>query len=226
MDKHISEQYDLELARLREMLMEMGGLVEQQVTNAGTSFVSHDIRLAAEVRELEARLNQMEVDLDDECVGVIAKRQPTARDLRAVVSVMKLITDLERIGDEADRIAKMSADVAAYEIPQDQYADFRQMHEAVLSMLSRALDSFARLDVEVAIRVITDDEAIDRAYNTLVRKCIQVMQTDPADAEHMVNLMWAARALERIGDHAKNISEYVIYQVKGQDVRHGADPVS
>lgn len=220
MQKHISEQYDVELANLREMLMTMGGLVERQVNNACTALVTHDIHLAEDVRTTEARLNQMEVELDDECVGVIAKRQPTASDLRAVVSVMKLITDLERIGDEADRIAKMALSFAEYEIPADRYADFRQIHGDVVRMLNRALDAFARLDVESSLRVIADDEEIDRAYNELVRRCIKQIQAEPGEAEHIINLIWAARALERIGDHAKNISEYVIYQVKGKDVRH------
>ena len=224
MDKHISEQYDVELSHLRELLMEMGGLVERQVNDSVQSFVTHDMKLADEVRQTESKLNQMEVELDDECVGIIAKRQPTARDLRAVVSVMKLITDLERIGDEADRIAKMSRHIASFELPEDQYVEFRKMHSDVSQILNQALDAFARLDVEASIRVITADEEIDRAYDQLVRNCINMMQTSPDDAEHLVNVMWAARALERIGDHAKNISEYVIYQVKGQDVRHATPP--
>lgn len=224
MQKHISEQYDLELSNLRERLMAMGGLVEQQVNDACSALVTNDMALAAQVRTTEARLNQMEVELDDECVSIIAKRQPTASDLRAVVSVMKLITDLERIGDEADRIAKIAVTLSRYESPSNQYADFRQLHSDVVAMLNRALDAFARLDVEASLRVITDDEEIDNAYNALVRVCIQLMQESPDQAEHFVNLIWAARALERIGDHAKNISEYVIYQVKGQDVRHSAVP--
>lgn len=224
MSRHISEQYDLELINLRDALMTMGGTVEQQVSNACTALVTHDIRLAAEVRETESRLNQMEVELDDECVGVIAKRQPTAGDLRAVVSVMKLITDLERIGDEADRIAKMAQMLSRYEMPQDSYAEFRDIHTDVVRMLNGALDAFARLDVEASLRIFQDDEEIDRAYNQLVRNCIEKIQAQPDQAEHMISLIWAARALERIGDHCKNISEYVIYQVKGQDVRHKADP--
>ncbi|MEQ8783989.1 MAG: phosphate signaling complex protein PhoU [Roseibium album] len=220
MQRHISEQYDIELANLRELLMTMGGLVERQVNNACNSLVNHDIHLAEDVRATEARLNQMEVELDDECVSIIAKRQPTASDLRAVVSVMKLITDLERIGDEADRIAKIALSVSEHETPNDRYADFRMIHADVMRMLNRALDAFARLDVEAALRVIADDEDIDRAYHALVHKCIQQLQAEPNNAELNVNLIWAARALERIGDHAKNISEYVIYQVKGKDVRH------
>jgi phosphate transport system protein len=166
-------------------------------------------------------LNQFEVELDDHCVSIIAKRQPTAGDLRQVVSVMKVITDLERIGDEADRIAKMALALVDTEKPQDQYADFRVIHGDVVRMLNRALDAFARQDVEIALRVIKSDEDIDRAYNELVRRCTEDMRDKPSEVEHSVSVMWAARALERIGDHAKNIGEYVIYQVKGQDVRHG-----
>ncbi len=220
MTKHISEQYDTELAQIRELLMEMGGLVEQQVNNACTALINHDVQIAEEVRDVEARLNQFEVDLDDRCVSIIAKRQPTAGDLRAVVSVMKVITDLERIGDEAERIARMALTLADNPIPEDQYAIFRGIHNNVVKMLNRALDAFARLDVENALRVIRDDADIDRAYNELVRHCIGKMRDQPDEVEMSVSLMWAARALERIGDHAKNIGEYVIYQVKGQDVRH------
>ena len=223
MHRHISEQYDIELSQLRDRLMEMGGLVEQQVDQACLSLINHDAKLADEVRQVESRLNQMEVELDDECVGIIAKRQPTAGDLRAVVSVMKLITDLERIGDEADRIAKMALSFTPFETPSDRYSGFRDMHKKATDALSRALDGFARLDVETALRVIEEDTDIDDAYDALVRTCINEMQQLPEEAEHFVGLMWAARALERIGDHAKNISEYVIYQVKGKDVRHVED---
>ena len=220
MHKHISEQYDLELSQIRDTLMEMAGLVEVQVNNACTSLVNHDMELAEEVRDVEARLNQFEVELDDQCMSIIAKRQPTAGDLRAIVSVMKVITDLERIGDEADRIAKMALDVADSEKPEHQYADFRAIHANVIKMLKRTLDAFARLDVESALRVFEDDENIDRAYNKIVGQSIETMQSNPQEVERSVSLMWAARALERIGDHAKNISEYVIYQVKGHDIRH------
>jgi phosphate transport system protein len=220
MNKHISEQYDLELSQIRDLLMEMGGLVEQQVHQACTALITHDSELADQVREAEARLNQFEVELDDHCVSIIAKRQPTAGDLRNVVSVMKAITDLERIGDEADRIAKMAQTMADREIPADQYADFRLIHDDIMRMLRRTLDAFARHDVENALRVIEADEDIDKAYNALVRRCSEALSDSREDIEHLISLMWAARALERIGDHAKNISEYVIYQVKGQDVRH------
>jgi phosphate transport system protein len=220
MARHISEQYDIELSQIRELLMEMGGLVEQQVTRACQALTTHDMSLAEQVRDDEARLNQMEVELDDHCVSIIAKRQPTAGDLRIVVSVMKAITDLERVGDEADRIAEMALSIANSEMPVDQYADFRDMSEKAAKSLNRTLDAFARLDVESALRVIEADTEIDLAYNQLVRRCIEAMRDQPEQIANSISLIWAARALERIGDHAKNISEYVIYQVKGLDVRH------
>jgi len=220
MAKHISEQYDLELAQVRERLMEMGGIVESQVNNSCTALVTHDLDMAEEVRDVEANLNQFEVELDDLCVSIIAKRQPTARDLRTVVSVMKVITDLERIGDEADRIARMALDLANSEIPSDHYADFRSLHTNAVKMLKRALDAFARLDIEMALRVIEDDELIDNGYDRILRLCSEQMQSNPTEVERLLRLMWSARAVERIGDHAKNIGEYVIYLVKGRDVRH------
>ncbi len=223
MNRHISEQYDLELSLIRDNLMEMGGLVEKQVNQACTAFTQHDLALAEEVRETESRLNQFEVELDDQCVSIIAKRQPTAGDLRAIVSVMKAITDLERIGDEADRIAKMAQGLRGVEIPADQYAELRGMHTMVVSMLHKTLDAFARLDVENALRVIEEDTDVDLTYNSIVRRCTQALQDKPNEIDHYMGIIWVARALERIGDHAKNISEYVIYQVKGQDVRHGGD---
>ena len=200
--------------------MEMGGIVESQVNNSCTALVTHDLDMAEEVRDVEANLNQFEVELDDLCVSIIAKRQPTARDLRTVVSVMKVITDLERIGDEADRIARMALDLANSEIPTDHYADFRSLHTNAVKMLKRALDAFARLDIEMALRVIEDDELIDNGYDRILRLCSEQMQSNPTEVERLLRLMWSARAVERIGDHAKNIGEYVIYLVKGRDVRH------
>ena len=186
MAKHISEQYDLELAQVRERLMEMGGIVESQVNNSCTALVTHDLDMAEEVRDVEANLNQFEVELDDLCVSIIAKRQPTARDLRTVVSVMKVITDLERIGDEADRIARMALDLANSEIPTDHYADFRSLHTNAVKMLKRALDAFARLDIEMALRVIEDDELIDNGYDRILRLCSEQMQSNPTEVERLL----------------------------------------
>jgi len=220
MSKHISEKYDEELAAVQEALMEMGGLVEQQLNDACEGLITHDRHLSNKVREVEKRVNQLEVDLDDQCVSIIALRQPAARDLRVITSIMKAVTDLERIGDEADRIAKMALGVADLPIPANQYADFCTIHTDIVPMLTGALDAFARRDTTLAVKVIADDEKVDEGYAALVRKNMTEMRKNPEDVEHAMNLMWAARALERIGDHAKNICEYVVYQVEGEDVRH------
>ena len=220
MSRHISEQFDAELAAVRDSLMRMGGLVEQQVNRACEALVTHDRSLAERVRTNEQQVNQLEVELDDQCVTIIARRQPTARDLREMISIVKTITDLERIGDEAERIAKMAIQVADQEIPSHQYGDFRAIHANIERMLNGALDAFARFDDTKAMEVIAADEAVDLGYKALIREQISEMRSNPATVEHNMNLAWAARALERIGDHAKNIGEYVVYQVKGQDVRH------
>lgn len=220
MSRHISEKYEEELASVKEMLMEMGGLVEQQLNNACEALITHDRQIANAVREAEKRVNRLEVELDDQCVSIIALRQPAARDLRVMMSITKAVTDLERIGDEADRIAKMAIKMADRPIPADQYADFRALHQRLLPMLTGALDAFARRDTALALKVIAKDSKIDEGYEALLSKTVANMQNEPEGVEHAMSLIWAARALERIGDHAKNIGEYVVYQVEGTDVRH------
>lgn len=217
---HISEQYDAELDAARNLLMEMGGLVEQQLHDAAQALINQDDELAAKVRESDAAVNQLEIDIDEQCIHIIARRQPAASDLRTLISVMKASTDLERIGDEAGRVAKMAQAVAGMEYPADQYNDFRQLSGLAADIVANSLDAFARLDAEGALKVIASDEAIDDAYNAIVRERGSNMRQDAAGIDRAMNVIWAARALERIGDHAKNISEYVVYLVKGQDVRH------
>ena len=198
----------------------MGGLVEQQVEDACTAFVTHDLPLAEQVRVNEKRLNEMEVLLDDQCVAIIAKRQPAASDLRNVVGMMKATTDLERMGDEANRIAKMALLLADQEIPNHQYNELRQLSAATLAMLNQSLDAFARLDSVVANEVIAADEHIDQQFDQIVANGTSEMETHLSQVQHIMSQIWAARSLERIGDHAKNMSEYVIYQVRGTDIRH------
>jgi phosphate transport system protein len=217
---HISEQFDAELDTARNLLMEMGGLVEQQLRNAAQALVNHDAELAAQARATDARVNQLEIDIDEHCIHTIARRQPAASDLRTLVSIMKASTDLERIGDEASRIAKMAQAIAGMTYPSDQYRDFRHMTALTEAIVARSLDTFARQDAEGALEVIKEDEAIDDAYNAIVRARGSLMRQDTADIDRAMNIIWAARALERIGDHAKNISEYVVFLVEGQDVRH------
>jgi len=222
MSRHISEQYDLELGAIRDQLMEMGGLVEQQVQDAGLAYVTHDMSMAQEVRERERRLNTMELALDDQCVAIIARRQPAASDLRNVIGVMKAITDLERIGDEANRVAKMTLQILDQGIPAHQYGDLRAMHQNVISMLNNALDAFARVNSDSARGVIQADDAVDDAYDAIVARCTEQMTEQPHEIRHLLTTIWVARSLERIGDHAKNMCEYVIFQVHGRDVRHQA----
>ncbi len=221
MSKHISEQYDVELHEIKARIMEMGGLVEQQVEYGCQALVTHDITLAQQVCDDDQKINQLEVELDEQCVQIIAKRQPTAGDLRTLISIMRAITDLERIGDEADRIAKMAKGMAKESVPEDQYRDFRNLTEKVRKQLRQALDAFARLDAESAVEVIRGDEEIDQDYRQMVKDLLNTMAADTATINRSMNTIWAARALERIGDHAKNLGEYVVYRVRGEDVRHG-----
>lgn len=220
MNKHISEQYDADLNGIKTQLMEMGGLVEQQVGHSSQALVSHDIELAERVRAADDKVNRMEVELDEQCVQIIARRQPTASDLRMLISTMRAITDLERIGDEADRIAKMAKGMAREQMPADEYQEFRALTAKVVHALGSALDAFARLDAEVAVKVIKGDEDIDDGYKHIVSDLTRAMADAPDTINRSMNTIWAARALERIGDHAKNLCEYVLYQVNGQDVRH------
>ena len=217
---HISEQYDAELDAARNLLMEMGGLVEQQLQNAVRALINQDEELATKVREADVKVNQLEVDIDERCIHIIARRQPAASDLRTLISVMKASTDLERIGDESGRVAKMAQALSQMEYPADQYRDFRQLAALAEEIVARSLDAFARLDADGALQVIESDEQIDQGYNALVRERSSNMRQDSASIDRAMNVIWAARALERIGDHAKNISEYVVYLVRGQDVRH------
>lgn len=220
MNRHISEQYDSELADIKARLMEMGGLVEQQLERGARALINHDIELAQSMRPTEDQINKMEVDLDEQCVHIIAKRQPTASDLRTLISVMRAITDLERIGDEANRIAHMAEGMAREELPDDQYGAFRELNTLVARQLASALDAFARLDEKLATEVIQGDEVIDNLYRNIISTLKVSMADNPNHINRSMNVIWAARALERIGDHAKNLGEYVVYRVKGEDVRH------
>lgn len=220
MNRHISEQYDTELADIKARLMEMGGLVEQQLERGARALITHDVELAESMNSTENQINKLEVDLDEQCVQVIARRQPTAGDLRTLICVMRAITDLERIGDEAHRIARMARGMAREELPEDQYGAFRELNSMVARQLASALDAFARLDEKLANEVIQGDEVIDNLYRNIISSLKISMADNPNHINRSMNVIWAARALERIGDHAKNLGEYVMYRVKGEDVRH------
>ncbi len=218
--QHISHQFDEDLESLRSKVLNMGGLVEKQVENALMALTRSDSSLAEEVATSDYKINAMEVAIDEECTQVIAKRQPAASDLRLVVTVIKTITDLERIGDEAEKIGAHAVKLATVERTPTYFLELKHMGERVREMLHDSLDAFARMDTENALAIAQGDREINDEYDAIVRQLITHMMEDPRAIKRALRVMWCARSLERIGDHAKNICEYVIYTVAGTDVRH------
>jgi len=218
--KHISQQFNTELEDVRNRVLTMGGLVEQQLADAIRALMERDKELGSEVISNDYQVNEMEVSIDEECTQIIAKRQPTASDLRLVMAVIKTITDLERIGDEAERFAKMVMQHTNEQAASRHFGSIEVMGEQVRRMLHGALDAFARMDVDAATQTWLEDTKIDKQYETITRELITYMMEDPRSIPWALDVLWAARALERIGDRSSNICEYVIYLVKGKDVRH------
>ncbi|MBU6438236.1 MAG: phosphate signaling complex protein PhoU [Betaproteobacteria bacterium] len=221
MDKHLSSQFDAELNELCAKVMEMGGLVEQQLTNAIFALAHNDLRVADDVIERENRVNSYEVEIDHECGTVIAKRQPTARDLRLLMAVTKSTTNLERAGDEAVRIARLTKTLMDQGMPRGMtFSDLRLESDLAGELLRKSLDAFARLDTDAAAEILRDDALVDKEFEGYIRKLITYVMEDPRTIGAALDLLFVAKAIERIGDHAKNIAEMVIYIVKGTDVRH------
>ncbi|MCK4833982.1 MAG: phosphate signaling complex protein PhoU [Gammaproteobacteria bacterium] len=219
--QHISHKFDEEMESLRNQVLKMGGLVEQQINGAIEALQNTNAPGAEKIILNDHKVNTLEVNIDEACIQILARRQPAATDLRMVVAVIKTITDLERIGDEAEKIAKMALSLAEDDAGfSSRYAGIKHLGAQVKRMVHDVLDAYARLDVDAAIKVVRDDEDADREYQDLIRMLITFIMEDPRRTSEVLDVIWAARALERIGDHAKNIGEYVIYLVKGKDIRH------
>ena|SRR5690606_13566842 len=217
---HISAQFNAELDDVKTRMLEMGGLVERQVAEAVNAVMNADGALADRVLKGDARINNMEVAIDEECALILARRHPAASDLRLVLAITRTLHDLERMGDEATKIAEHALGLIDHgEMPR-QVVEIRHLGNHVCMMVRDALDCFARLDVEQALRVAQEDKAVDLEYGTAMRALVTYMMEDARSISSVLNIMWSLRSLERVGDHARNIAEHVVYLVKGQDVRH------
>ncbi len=217
---HISKQFDADLEDVRTRVLQMGGLVEDQIVKAIEGLATGDLALIEQVIANDHRVNALEVELDETCSSVIAKRQPAASDLRLLIAVIKTITDLERIGDEAEKIARMAKLVHTAGTVNMPRLELKHVSELALGMLRRALDTFARLDSKAAAQVVQQDRLVDDEFRSILRQLITFMMEDPRTITRSLEILFVAKALERIGDHSKNMAEYVVYMVEGRDVRH------
>jgi phosphate transport system protein len=220
MAEHISKQFDAELEAVRSRVLQMGGLVEEQIIRAMDALMAGDMQMIDKVIADDHRVNAMEVELDELCSHIIARRQPAAVDLRLLITVIKTITDLERIGDEAEKIGRMAKLIHTAERLHMPRMDLSHVAERAVAMLRQSLDAFARLDVSEAMRVVKQDSEVDDGFRAIMRQLITFMMEDPRTITRSLEILFVAKAIERIGDHAKNMAEYVIYMVKGRDVRH------
>jgi phosphate transport system protein len=219
--EHLSRQFDADLEDIRSRVLQMGGVVEAQILAAINAFSSGDNDIVARVIDGERRVNTYEKEIDDACVHVVARRQPAASDLRLIMGISKIVTDLERIGDEAEKIARKARQIHGSETLQiSRFVDVRHSGDLAVAMLRRALDALARLDAVESGKIIAEDRMIDSEFLGIVRHLITYMMEDPRTISTALEIVWVAKAIERIGDHAKNVAEQVIYIVSGADVRH------
>jgi phosphate transport system protein len=222
-DKHLSTQFDAELSGVSTRVLEMGGLVESQVSRAIAALAAFDSDGAGQILREEERVNRMEVEIDRDLSGIIARRQPTARDLRLLIAISKIIANLERVGDEAARVARVVQRLVSIGLPgrlRLPVGDLQFEADLAVAQLRKALDAFARLDTARALEVLKQDDQIDQEFEGLMRKLITYMMEDPRTISSSIDLVFVAKAVERVGDHAKNLAEAIIYIVKGTDVRH------
>lgn len=218
--QHISQKFNEELEDVRRKVLHMGGIVEEQLVNALQALLQGDTELAGKVVANDQRVNALEVEIDEECTLIVARRQPAATDLRLVMAVIRTINDLERIGDEIKRVAKMVREELDGSMEEEVRLEIEHMGDQVRAMLSQVLDAFARTDVKAAVEVARADHKVDLKYHAITRQLMTYMAQDHGSIPQVLNVLWAARALERIGDRCQNIAEYVIYLVIGKDVRH------
>ena len=222
-EKHLSTQFDSELTSVSSQVMEMGGLVESQIRQAIYSLAQFNQEAAEQVSANESRVNSMEVEIDHALSSIIARRQPTARDLRLLMAISKTTANLERVGDEAEKIARMVRSIIQSGAPRSLPSlELRVAADLASGLLNKALDAFARLDVTAAVAILKEDDLIDQEFDGFVRKLVTYMMEDPRTISPSLDLLFLAKAIERIGDHAKNIAEFIIYVVKGEDVRHSS----
>ena len=222
LSEHISQQFNEELEEVRSKVLQMGGVVEEQLNKAVKALITGSEELAAEVVQNDARVNALEVEIDDDCTRIVARRQPAASDLRLVMAVIRTINDLERIGDEVKRVAKTVGDELRGTLEEDVRQELEHMGEQASRMLTSVLDAFARTDPDAALAVSKADRKVDVKYKAITRQLISYMMQDHSSIPVILNVLWAARALERIGDRCQNIAEYVIYLVIGKNVRYAS----
>jgi len=221
LDQHISRKFNTDLDHLKSQTLAMGGLVEKQLRDAMTALETADSALASRVMEVENSIDEMEREIDEACLTTIARRQPAATDLRMILAVSRSVRDLERIGDEAQRIAKMAIGLSEEGLSPRGYMEARHIANGVRETLRACLDAFSRFDAQAARETMAKDKQIDLDYRSAVRELVTYMMEDPRSISRVMNVLWALRALERIGDHAKNICEHVVFLVEGKDIRHG-----